>query len=66
MKFYKIQKDKQYWDKKGNYIGFVAENELITESERKQRKLPLTSNFQPVEIKKTNTHWIFGSRFENM
>lgn len=66
MKFYKVQKENNYWDKNGKHIGFVVEDELITPSEMKQRKLPITSNFVPVEVKKTNTHWFFGCRFENM
>ena len=66
MKFYKVQKENNYWDKNGRYIDFVVEDELITPSEMKQRKLPITDNFIPVEVKKTNTHWFFGCRFENM
>ena len=66
MKFYKVKRDNEYWNKNGEHIGFVVEDELITPSEMKQRKLPITSNFVPVEVKKTNTHWFFGCRFENM
>ena len=65
MKFYKVKRDSEYWNKSGEHIGFVVEDELITPSEMKQRKLPITSNFVPVEVKKTNTHWFFGCRFEN-
>lgn len=64
MKYYKVQKENNYWDKYGNYLGCSIENELITESEMKKRKFPLTSNFLPVEIKKTKTYWFFGCRFE--
>lgn len=64
MKYYKVQKEKNYWDEHGNYLGCSIENELITESEMKKRKFPFTSNFLPVEIKKTKTYWSFGCRFE--
>lgn len=65
MKFYKAKSEKNYYDKNGEYYDFVCEDELITEAEMKQRKLPFSSNFEPVEIKKTETHWFFGCRFEN-
>lgn len=65
MKYYKVQEEKSYWDKKGNYLGCVVKDELITEAEMKKNKFPITSNFLPVEIKKTDTHWLFGARFEN-
>lgn len=65
MKYYKVQNEKNYWDEKGNYLGFVVRDELITEAEMKKFKLPITSNFLPVEIKKTKTYWFFGARFEN-
>ncbi|MBR3229817.1 MAG: hypothetical protein IKF91_03210 [Bacilli bacterium] len=65
MKFYKVKSDNQYWNENGEYIGFVVENELITPSEMKKRKLPITNNFFLVEVKKTNTYWFFGCRFEN-
>lgn len=66
MKYYKVQEEKIYWDKNGNCLGCVVKNELITEAEMKQRKLPIADNFVHVEVKKTNTHWSFGCRFENM
>ena len=66
MKFYKVRKENNYCYKNGKHIDFVVEDELITPSEMKQRKLPITDNFIPVEVKKTNTHWFFGCRFENM
>ena len=65
MKYYKVQEEKNYWDKKGNYLGFVVKDELITEVEMKKCKFPITSNFLPVEIKKTKTYWFFGARFED-
>lgn len=39
-------------------------NELMTEREMKKWGFPFTNNFIPVEIKKTETYWFFGSRFE--
>ena len=65
MKYYKVQEEKNYWDKKGNYLGFVVKDELITEVEMKKCKFTITSNFLPVEIKKTKTYWFFGARFED-
>ena len=65
MKFYKVQEEKIYWDEKGNCLGCVVKDELITEAEMKKWKFPITENFLPVEIKKTKTHWSFGARFEN-
>lgn len=65
MKYYKVQEEKNYWDKKGNYLGCAVKDELITEAEMKKWKFPITSNFLPVEIKKTDTHRLFGARFEN-
>lgn len=65
MKYYKVQEEKNYWDKKGNFLGCVLKNELITEAEMKKCKFPITSNFLPVEIKKTKTYWLFGARFED-
>lgn len=65
MKYYKVQEEKNYWDKKGNYLGFTVKDELITEAEMKKWKFPITSNFLPVEIKKTKTYWFFGARFED-
>lgn len=64
MKYYKAKKEKSYWDKKGKYLGFVVEDELMTEAEMKKWNFPITDNFLPVEIKKTNTYWFFGTRFE--
>lgn len=64
MKYYKVLKEKDYWDKKGNYLGCAIEDELLTEAEMKKRNFPITENFLPVEIKKTNTYWFFGCRFE--
>ena len=64
MKYYKVQEEKNYWDKKGNYLGCAIENELLTEAEMKKRNFPITKNFLPVEIKKTSTYWFFGCRFE--
>lgn len=64
MKFYKVQKDQSYWNKNGKYLGTVVEDELITSSEMKQKGLTVTKNFVPVEIKKTETYWFFGCRFE--
>ena len=64
MKYYKVQEEKNYWDKKGNYLGFTVKDELITEAEMKKRNFPITKNFLPVEIKKTNTYKSFGCRFE--
>ena len=55
MKYYKVLKEKDYWDKKGNYLGCAIEDELLTEAEMKKRNFPITENFLPVEIKKTNT-----------
>lgn len=66
MKFYRAKSEKNYYKKNGEYYDFVCEDELIIEAEMKQRKLPFSSNFEPVEIKKTDTHWFFGCRFENM
>ena len=65
MKFYKVKRDNEYWNKNGEHVGFVVEDELITPSEMRQKNLPITDNFVLVEVKKTNTHWIFGCRFEN-
>ena len=53
MKYYKVQKEKNYWDVNGKYLGCAIENELITEREMKKCGYPFTSNFMPVEIKKT-------------
>lgn len=64
MKYYKVQEEKDYWDKKGNYLGCAIEDELLTEAEMKKRNFPITKNFLPIEIKKTNTYWFFGCRFE--
>lgn len=64
MKYYKVQKEKNYWDKNGKYLGCAVENELMTEREMKKWGFPFTDNFIPVEIKKTETYWFFGSRFE--
>ena len=64
MKYYKVQEEKNYWDKKGNYLGFTVKDELITEAEMKKRNFPITKNFLPVEIKKTHTYKSFGCRFE--
>ena len=66
MKYYKVQKENEYWDRTGKYLGFTVEDELITEAEMKKKKFPITSNFVPVEIKKTDTHWFFGCRFQNI
>ena len=64
MKYYKVQEEKNYWDKKGNYLGFTVKDELITEAEMKKRNFPITKNFLSVEIKKTNIYKSFGCRFE--
>ena len=64
MKFYKVQEEKNYWDKYGNWLGTAIQDELITEKEMEKRKYPKTSNFVPVEVKKTQTYWFFGCRFE--
>ena len=64
MKFYKVKKENLYWNKR-DFVE-VIEDELITPSEMRQKNLPITDNFVLVEVKKTNTHWIFGCRFENM
>lgn len=64
MKYYKVLKEKNYWDEKGKYLGCAIENELLTEAEMRKKRFPLTKNFLPVEIKKTRTFWSFGCRFE--
>ena len=38
MKFYKVKRDNEYWNKNGEHIGFVVEDELITPSEIKKKK----------------------------
>ena len=64
MKYYKVKSEKNYWDKNGKYRGCSIENELITEKEMQKRGFPFSSNFEPVEVKKTNTYWCFGCRYE--
>lgn len=65
MKYYKVQKDNGYWDMKtGEYLGYVCENELLTEADMKKKGYPITKNFKPVEIKKTDTYKAFGCRWE--
>ena len=64
MKYYKVQNEKNYWNKNGKYLGCAVKNELITEREMKKHEFPFTENFIPVEIKKTKTYWFFGCRFE--
>ena len=63
MKFYKVKNEKNYW-KNGKYCGVAIENELITEKEMQKRGFPFSDNFKPVEVKRTNTYWCFGCRFE--
>ena len=65
MKYYKVQEEKDYWNMYGKYLGCAIKDELLTEAEMKKWNFPFTDNFMPVEIKKTDTHWFFGSRFEN-
>jgi hypothetical protein len=66
MKYYKVQEGREYWDRKTcTHIGYAVENELLTEAEMKKMGFPFSSNFKPVEIKKTNTYKMFGARFEN-
>lgn len=64
MKYYKVQKEKNYWDRNGKYLGVAVKDELITEREMKKQNFPFTDNFIPIEIKKTKTYWFFGCRFE--
>ena len=62
MKYYKALEDRDYF--KHNGIDATIKGELITETEMKKRGLPLSSNFVPVEIKKTDTYKAFGCRWE--
>lgn len=65
MKYYKVKENNQYWDRKtGIHIGYVVKDELFTEREMKKSGYPFTKNFEPVEIKKTDTYWFFGCRFQ--
>ena len=63
MKYYKVQEEKNYW--KGNkYLGVACKDELLTEKEMNKIGFPFSSNFVPVEIKKSKTFHFFGCRFE--
>ena len=74
MKYYKVkpQYDQHPLYKWGNgrnagklnKYSFMVSNELFTEAER-AKIANCDYFFEPVEIKKTNTHLFFGARFEN-
>lgn len=63
MKYYKVLENRDYYKHSG--VISVIKGELITETERKKRGLPVSSNFMPVEIKKTDTFKFFGCRWEH-
>lgn len=60
MKFYKVKKESDQI-KFGKTI--LVSNEIFTEKEFIKTGLK-TSLFDTVEIKKNNTYWFFGARFE--
>ena len=62
MKFYKVVRDNVY-----DYLtGYTTiKNELLTEKERARKfKAVSGSCFQPVEVSRKKTYWLFGARFE--
>lgn len=65
MKFYRMNKDHRVFDRNGNFVEYLVCNELLTEAEMKRKNIPVTKHMEQVEIKKTDTHWFFGARFEN-
>lgn len=50
----------------GLYKGFLIGNELLTAADCKRLAISckMQEKLQPVQIKKTNTYWFFGTRFE--
>ena len=76
MKFYRVLSwcdGHQYykWDGRPNRYGYVRptglymiSGELLTEKER-NKFCNHDKHFEVVEVKKNNTHWFFGARFEN-
>lgn len=70
MKFYrvpeKLDQRRLYQIKNGRRINnglFLIGNELLTEAECRKINAPI-DELEAVEIKRTNTYWWFGARFE--
>lgn len=77
MKYYKVKKEYDNWNiyklKNNKFIhdGFLISCELKTPSEYKKlcetiKNFDIRKAFYPVEVKKNNTYWFFGARFENV
>lgn len=66
MKYYKAKGDWVVKDKKGNLVQLI-QDELFTITEIKRKGLSFTEDiFEPVDLKRNQTHYVFGVRKENI
>ena len=66
MKYYKVKDDWFFVNKKGDGLHLIKD-ELFTTSEMKKRGFPFNEEyFDTVELKRSQTHMMFGVRKENI
>ena len=66
MKYYKAKNDWFFLNKKGNGQQLIKD-ELFTATEMKRKGLPFDEEyFETVELKRDQTHYVFGVRKENI
>ena len=66
MKYYKAKGDWFFVNKRGSGYQLI-EDELFTKTEMLQKGLPFNEEyFDTVELKRNQTHYVFGVRKENI